>query len=375
MKSKKLGLYIHIPFCVRKCNYCDFCSFASLDEDVKERYIEKICSEIRSYRGKTENYQIASIFFGGGTPSLLSPDMFYQITEALRETFSLDQSVEFTVEANPKTITREKLSTMISCGVNRLSIGLQSIHVNELKSLGRIHTFQDFLDSYSLARRMGIENINIDLMYAIPEQTRESFKETVDTVVDLCPSHISAYSLIIEDETPFGRMKDSLPLPSEEDEMFMVDYLNQKLAGNGFSHYEISNYAKEGCQSRHNLLYWNMDEYIGIGLSAHTDFDGIRFSNTTDMDEYLSESYIQYRVSECPSEEQRAFEYAMLRLRLKAGLSLNAYQRRFGADFMAGNEEYIKKCVEGGFMLLKGDTLSFTEAGFYVSNEILSSIL
>ena len=375
MKSNKLGIYVHIPLCVKKCNYCDFCSFANLEKETRAEYVEQLCKEILSYKGKTHDYRIESIFFGGGTPSLLSASEFSVIVDALRDAFAINGEIEFTIEANPKTLTDENLSAYIACGVNRLSIGLQSVHANELKALGRIHTLDDFISSLTLARNKGIENINVDIMYAIPEQTRESFMETVDTVCALPVNHISAYSLIIEDSTPFGRMRDSLVLPSEDDELFMVDYLHQKLAQHGYTHYEISNYAKHGRESRHNLLYWNMDEYIGVGLGAHSDFLGARYSNSTDMHEYLSKEYIQYRVIDTPDREQRAFEYAMLRLRLKEGLSLSEYQNRFHRSFIEGKEEYLEQCVRGGYLLMDEEHLSFTEAGFYVSNEILAEIL
>ena len=306
---------------------------------------------------------------------MLSVVEFQCIVRAIRDTFSLQGEFEFTVEANPKTLNKEKLSAYIACGVNRLSIGLQSIHDNELKALGRIHNFQDFLDSFSLIKESGIKNVNVDIMYAIPEQTPESFQKTVDWVSILPITHVSAYSLIIEDETPFGKMRDTLTLPSEEEELLMVDYLHRKLRENGFSHYEISNYSKEGKEAKHNLLYWNMDEYIGFGISAHSDFGGVRFSNTSSFDEYFSDTYIQYRQSEYPDECERAFEYAMLRLRLESGLSLSEYERRFHHSFLNGKEEYINKCIKNGYMLLREDYLAFTEEGFYVSNEILSTIL
>ena len=375
MKNKKLGLYVHIPFCVKKCNYCDFCSFSDVDSLTRARYIERLCEEIASYKGRAECYRVESVFFGGGTPSLLSGEEFEKITSVLREVFVWDDSIEFTLESNPKTLIRENLEHYIACGVNRLSIGLQSIHENELHRLGRIHNYEDFLSSFNIARECGIKNINVDIMYAIPEQTRESFLATVDTVSALPLTHISAYSLIIEESTPFGRARDKLILPSEEEELLMVDDLHKKLRERGYMHYEISNYAKEGRESRHNLLYWNMEEYIGFGLSAHSDFSGTRFSNTDVMDEYLEENYIEYRMYETPDTAQRAFEYAMLRLRLKSGLSLREYEKRFHCSFLEGKEEYIEKCVRGGFLLLSDDNLAFSEEGFYVSNEILSEIL
>ena len=375
MKSKKIGLYVHIPFGLKKCNYGDFCSFANLPPVNRERYIDRLCEEIVSYKGKLDTYQVESIFFGGGTPSLLSKDEFEKIVGAIREILTLDDTVEFTLEANPKTLTKENLSVYVSHGVNRLSVGLQSIHENELKVLGRIHDLEDFRTSLDLILNSGIQNINVDIMYAIPQQSAESFRKTVDFVSTLPITHISAYSLIIEEDTPFGRMKDNLPLPTEEEELLMVEYLHQKMKENGFVHYEISNYSKVDTPSRHNLLYWNMDEYIGVGISAHSDFSGVRFSNTSSLDEYISEEYIQYRMSETPKEEERAFEYAMLRLRLKEGLSLSEYEKRFHLSFLENKEEYIQKCIEGGYLILEGDNLSFSEEGFYVSNEILSMIL
>ncbi len=375
MKSKELGLYVHIPFCLHKCNYCDFCSFSDIGEDVRKQYIDRLCEEIQTYRNKTEEYHVVSIFFGGGTPSLLSPEEFSKITKTLHETFSIPENIEFTVEANPKTLTEEKVKNFVSCGVNRLSIGLQSIHENEMKILGRIHNFDDFSYSLELVRKCGIANINVDIMYAIPEQTPESFMRTVDFVSSLPITHISAYSLIVEENTPFGKMQKSLILPSEDDEIFMLDYLRRTLKTKGFVHYEISNYQKGNHPSRHNLLYWNGDDYLGFGISAYSCFSDVRFANSSLMDEYLSEDYIQYRTDEHLTENDRAFEYAMLRLRLAEGLSLSEYERRFHKSFFLENEEYIAKCIDLGYIRIMGDFLSLTEDGMYVSNEILAHLL
>lgn len=375
MKNKELALYIHIPFCLKKCNYCDFCSFAGLDDRMKQRYVDALISEIRLYKQAASDRRVKSIFFGGGTPSLLSIEAFEKIVNAMRESFRIDGDAEFTVEANPKTLTKQKLSSFVRCGVNRLSIGLQSIHGNELKILGRIHTYQDFLDSIAMARTAGIDNINVDIMYAIPEQTVQSFCKTVDAVCALPITHLSAYSLIIEDETPFGQMRESLTLPEESDELLMVEYLHARMQDAGFSHYEISNYAKEGHACRHNLVYWNGEEYLGFGLSACSCFEKIRYANTSSMDEYLLGNFTQYRTEEHLSDEDIAFEYAMLRLRLVEGLSLEEYEKRFGHSFTEGKEGEIDKFIELGFLQCSDGYLSFTEKGIYVSNEILSRLL
>lgn len=375
MKNKELALYVHIPFCLKKCNYCDFSSFAGLSDQVRERYVDALISEIRSYKNKADAYRVRSIFFGGGTPSLLSGAAFSRIVEAMHESFQIEDDIEFSVEANPKTITQERLAAFVKCGVNRLSIGLQSIHENELKILGRIHSYQDFLDSFAMVKNAGIRNINLDIMYAIPEQTLDSFQQTVDAVCALPITHLSAYSLIIEDETPFGKMRDGLRLPEEAQELLMVEYLHKRMHENGFSHYEISNYAKSGFACRHNLAYWNLTDYLGFGLSACSCFEAVRYTNTSSMDEYLQGDYTQYRQEEHLGKEDLAFEYAMLRLRLLEGLSLAEYKNRFGRAFDEGKEDEIAKYIADGFMKRCDDFLSFTEKGLYVSNEILARLL
>ena len=375
MKNKELALYIHIPFCLKKCNYCDFCSFAGMPPQVKDDYVNALISEILSYKDSCSEYRVKSIFFGGGTPSLLSPIAFEKIVKAIRHSFVLNEEIEFTVEANPKTLILEGLRTFVACGVNRLSIGLQSIHEDELKILGRIHSYQDFLDSIDLAKATGIYNINVDIMYAIPNQTTKSFAQTVDAICSLPITHISAYSLIVEDGTPFGLMRDQLALPDESDELLMVEYLYKALTARGFSHYEVSNYAKDGFACRHNLVYWNCEEYLGFGLSASSRFGQTRFTNTSSMDEYLQKNFAQYREVENLSDDDLAFEYAMLRLRLLEGLSLEEYERRFGRQFTGGKEKEIEECISLGFLKCENNFLSFTEKGLYISNEILARLL
>ena len=368
------GLYVHIPFCVKKCAYCDFCSFEKISESSRKEYIEALKREITSYK-KSAKISINTIFFGGGTPSLLAADEIKEIFFAINESFDLSLLSEFTVEANPKTLTEEKLLAYKEIGVNRISIGLQSIHENELKKLGRIHNFDDFQKSLKLVRTNGFDNINVDIMYGIPEQTKESFKKTLDYVSSLAIPHISVYGLIVEENTPFGKMGEKLILPTEDDEADMYEIALSELSSRGFSHYEISNYAKQGFESQHNLIYWRTDEYIGVGLAAHSFYQGERFSNTENLSEYLSESAEQYKTRAELSLEDKAYDFAMLALRLKEGLSLSEYREKFGKDFLFGKEEKINSFKKLGLLELEADRLSLTDKGFYVSNTILSELL
>ncbi|MBQ8302913.1 MAG: radical SAM family heme chaperone HemW [Clostridia bacterium] len=373
MTTKPLGLYVHIPFCVRKCNYCDFCSFPEGKVDWRDKYIDALCSEIELYKGR--NITLNSIFFGGGTPSLLSIDEFSRVFETVKQCFSLDSDIEFTVEANPKTLDREKLRSFVSFGVNRLSIGLQSIHENEMKMLGRIHNYADFKECYAMARECGIKNINVDLMYGIPEQTMDSFSKTLDDIIALRPEHLSLYGLILEEGTRFFEKKDSLALPTDDAECDMYYLACRRLADAGYSHYEISNYALDGHKCRHNLKYWRDEEYIGVGLSAYSYFDGRRFGNSRDVSEYLSSNYAKYDSGEIISCTDEAYEYVMLGLRLSEGFSLSEYKDRFGADFIVGREKFIESLVKEGYMKIADGRIFLTERGFYVSNMILSELI
>ena len=372
MKTDKIGLYVHIPFCVKKCNYCDFCSFSGISADIKAKYIDKLCQEILSY--KNRSLSVDTIFFGGGTPTLLSIDDMQNIVDAIGEAFAIDGDAEFTMEANPGTTTREKLLGFVKCGVNRFSIGLQTIHENELKTLGRIHTYDDFLKTYSDLRSIGISNVNVDIMYGIPHQTMESFVATLNTVSDLSPEHISVYGLILEEGTPFFANSSRLPLPSEDTECDMYYLACDLLKNRGYHHYEISNYAKPGLESRHNKKYWTEKEFIGVGLSAYSYLDGERFGNTKDLQKYLCGSGIS-EFSERIDIETRKYEYVMLALRLSDGISLSEYKDLFSEDFTSGREETIARLASGGYINSNNDSISLTEKGFYVSNYIITELL
>ena len=373
MTTKPIGLYVHIPFCVRKCNYCDFCSFPIESISFRDKYISALCREIEGYRGR--NISLNSIFFGGGTPSLLTADEMSRIVSVIQKSFLILEDTEFTLEANPGTIDEEKLSEFVSLGINRLSLGLQSIHENEMKMLGRIHSFDDFEKVYHSARSLGISNINVDLMYGIPEQTMESFEATVKKIIELSPEHISLYGLILEEGTPFYNKKNSLSLPGEDSECDMYYLAARLLRENRYSHYEISNYAKEGRESRHNMKYWRCDEYIGVGLSAYSYFDGRRYGNTDMVTEYLSESYRGFAYEENVDNSSLAYEFVMLGLRTADGISLKEYKEKFGCDFLENRENLIKKLVDDGYAILKEGRLFLSEKGFYVSNYILTELI
>ena len=335
MTTEPIGLYLHIPFCIRKCNYCDFCSYPISDANWKECYIEALLSEISSYASR--NFKVDTVFFGGGTPSLLTATEFEKIVSCIDKSFSLSDGFEFSMELNPGTLSCEKMRSFAEMGLNRVSIGLQSIHKNELKKLGRIHNYDEFARAYATVFDVGIENINVDLMYGIPEQTKKSFSETVDKILTLSPKHLSLYGLILEEGTAFWNIQDRLNLPSEDEECDMYYLAAEKLKGAGYSHYEISNYAKPGYECRHNLKYWRDEEYIGVGVSAYSYLDGKRFGNSSKINEYLSSDSKKYNYEEIISKEDEAYEYAMLRFRLAEGFSLSEYENRFGKSFLTSD--------------------------------------
>ena len=373
MITKPIGLYIHIPFCVKKCEYCDFCSFPIKNVDWKQKYINKLCEEVLEY--KDQNFFVDSIFFGGGTPSLLSFEEIDRIFLCINNAFSVLPNSEITFEINPGTVNADKLNYLAGKGVNRISIGLQSIHENEMKILGRIHNYEDFLNAYRWSREAGIDNINVDLMYGIPTQTEASFKQTVNAVTSLKPDHISLYGLILEEGTPFFEKQDCLDLPDIDEECDMYYMAASLLNQNDYNHYEISNYARNGFECKHNLKYWHCEEYIGVGVAAYSYINGCRYGNSRDINEYLSLGKVKYDYLERVDIESKAYDYVMLRLRLSEGFSLEEYSRNFGLDFLAGRENIINRLSIAGLLTINNGRLSLTEKGFYVSNSILTELI
>ncbi len=383
MQKTELELYIHIPFCVRKCHYCDFLSAPS-DEATREQYTEALCREIVSYKEMAAEYEVSTVFFGGGTPTLLSAGQFERLIEAIRETFFIDRrEVEFTVECNPGTLTKELLSCLKRLGVNRLSIGLQSADNEDLKLLGRIHSYEEFLESFRLARAAGFDNINIDLMQALPGQTVQSFGDTLQKVIALQPEHISAYSLIIEENTRFYEWygEDSDKLPSEDTERDIYKMTQAVLKDAGYIQYEISNYAKRGYECRHNCGYWTGTEYLGLGLGASSYIEEIRFEQTDNLAVYLTgysagaDCVPERKNSHRLSKEERMEEFMFLGLRLCAGISRTEFAERFGTDYETVYGNVTERLLKQGLLQEDGERLSLTELGCDLSNRVLAEFL
>ena len=368
MKANSIGIYIHYPFCLKKCNYCDFVSYTCLDENTKRAYVQKLISEIEAYRGK--NIEADTVFFGGGTPSLLEVEDIDRIMDSLHSSFTIHSDAEITIEMNPKTANKAKLLEFRKSGINRLSIGLQSIHENELKLLGRIHNFEDFVYSYEISRQVGFSNVNVDLMYGIPDQTEISFAQSLNKVLSFSPEHLSLYSLIIEPGTPIFNAKDSLRFPNEDQEISMYSYAADSLRRAGYNHYEISNYAKPTFECRHNLKYWRGEHFLGFGVAAYSYFDKKRFGNTRNIHEYIS-AETAISDEEIISENDEAFEYVMLGLRCSDGFSLNRLKEKYGLIPKIFQTRQFSELESDGYILFDGDRISLTEKGFYVSNTII----
>ena len=369
-----LELYVHIPFCVRKCQYCDFLSGPS-DEETKDRYIEALLKEIRAAE-HTEDYEIVSVFIGGGTPSALKAEAIASIMRTLQEQFFFCEDAEVTIEANPGTVDLEKLTIYRNVGINRLSLGLQSTDAEELKLLGRIHSYEEFLKSYEWAREAGFSNINIDLMFAIPGQTGEAWRQHLYQVAELNPEHISAYSLIIEEGTPFA--EQNLDLPDEDTEYQMYEDTAEILERYGYRQYEISNYAKQGYMCRHNAGYWQRREYLGFGLGASSLYVGMRFSNTHQMQEYLKESRNPDQIRKdvtVLSRNEQIEEFMFLGLRMTEGISEKKFEENFDVRLMDVYGDILQKYEETGFMEHIETKWRLTRKGIHVSNHILADFL
>lgn len=390
MKNKTCGLYIHIPFCVRKCAYCDFLSF-SADDTVKKDYTEALIREIELRASVYCDYRITSVFFGGGTPTVLPAESLKAICEAVKTHFEVDPDAEITMEMNPGT-DREELDEILAHEVNRVSVGLQSFKDEELQTLGRIHSTDDFLKTYEHLRRIGVKNINIDLMAALPHQTLRSWEKTLRRAAALKPEHISAYSLIVEAGTPFARLytEGEAPLPDEETERSMYELTDQILHDEGYHRYEISNYAREGYESCHNRLYWACREYLGVGLGAASYMNNRRFRVTDSLDQYLempSRDAIEGILSEetlpamlyCEKEEltllSRMEEFMFMGLRLTEGVSAKEFEHRFGMTLDACYGHVLKRHIREGLMTRTAKGYALTKRGLDISNMVMADFI
>lgn len=352
--KEELSLYIHIPFCVRKCGYCDFLS-APADEKARDRYVQALLMEIERYRGtETADRKIKTLYIGGGTPSTLSVKQLECIMQKIKCTFNFHGDMETSMEMNPGTASKEKCRALYQMGINRLSIGLQSTNDMELKTLGRIHSYEDFLNTYTWCREAGFQNINVDLMAALPYQTVESYTTGLRKIIRLAPEHISAYSLILEEGTPFYQKYNSgcYPLPDEEQERLMYRETEQILAQAGYERYEISNYAKKGYACRHNLVYWQGGDYLGLGLGSSSYMDDVRFHNTTDLDTYVNQgAYVEDR--EELSVQAKMEEFMFLGLRVMAGVSGTEFEKRFGKTMEDVYGDVLRKHEEEGLLQIE----------------------
>lgn len=411
MNNNNLELYIHTPFCVKKCAYCDFLSFPA-DTNTQIQYVHALLNEIRFYGERMGDYQVSTIYIGGGTPSWLEPELLVAIMDQVYKSFRVREDAEVSIECNPGTVTTAKLEAYRRVGINRLSIGLQSANNEELKMLGRIHTYEQFLKTYELARNAGYTNINVDLMSGLPHQSAESFADTLQKVIRLKPEHISAYSLIIEKGTPFyekykfdmvrqeAGMKTEL-LPTEDDVYKMLKLTQLVLAKAGYDRYEISNYAKPGYACRHNVGYWTRENYLGLGLGAASLIDNVRYSNTRELYEYIEicreltflppEVFAPEEGMDAPergwfgsnlhteasvvSRKGQMEEFMFLGLRMTGGISRNEFEANFGMPIEAAYVQVLPDLQAQKLIEKREGRVYLTDRGMDVANYVMAQFL
>jgi len=371
---KKLGLYIHIPFCKRKCHYCDFISFSGKQEFI-EQYINSLKKEINNYKINKEDYLINTIYFGGGTPSYIESKYIIDVLKELKQKFTISEDAEITIEINPGTVNEQKLQDYHSSGINRISFGLQTTKSDLLELIGRIHSYSSFLQCYNLARKVGFKNINVDLMIGLPVQTLEDVQKDLKKIIDLKPEHISVYSLIVEEGTVIEQKINNkeLYLPSENLERKMYWEVKKTLEQNGYTHYEISNFAKPNFDSKHNLSCWNQEEYIGFGLAAHSYIDNKRYSNTENLQDYIvgvavsSDPHIK-TIHETQSKEDKMKEYMLLNLRKIEGVKISDFKNKFVDNPIYIYRESLNKLVTQELIEIDIDSIKLTNKGIDLAN-------
>lgn len=363
MKPQGISLYFHFPFCVRKCNYCAFYSVARTENALFDNYLQALCSQVRAVR---EEREVVSVYFGGGTPSLFGAHRLCALLDVVREQFSLSPDAEVTVEVNPGTTDEAFFRALRAAGCNRLSIGMQSSDDAELRALGRIHTFADVVRCVSEAREAGFSDISLDLLFALPGQTQETFRRSLCDAFALSPTHLSVYSLQLEEGTAFFRHRQTLSFPTEDEEEAQYDLLCSLTAGHGYEHYEISSFAREGHYARHNLRYWQRGEYLGFGPAAHSHWNGKRFSNTADLHAYLADPLgaNDYRTAERITEAEALEEDILLGLRTSFGIP---------ARLVSG--ERAERLCKLGLLRHDEDRIALTERGWRVSNAVIGQLL
>ena len=372
---KEVALYIHIPFCKQKCFYCDFPSYARKD-DLMSDYIEALLIELKE---KIKGYKVRCLFIGGGTPSYLNEENLRELMKVIKN-INFVENAEKTIECNPGTVSEEKFNIMKDGGINRLSFGLQTTKNNLLKGIGRIHTFEAFKDNYNLARSVGFNNINIDMMFGLPNQSVKDWTDSLEEVAKLNPEHISAYSLIIEEGTPFYKLynEDKLKLPSEEEEREMYKKCKDILIENGYHQYEISNYAKEGKECLHNEVYWMCDEYIGVGASSSSYIDGKRIKNIDDLREYIKrigigESIVDEEIINTKNDDIE--EFMFMGLRMNCGIEEEEFKRRFNTNVDDIYKDVIEGNINKGLLERKRGRIYLTDKGIELSNMVMSDMI
>lgn len=383
MNKKKLGIYIHIPFCKQKCNYCDFISYTNKCDKVKN-YIDCLEKEINTF--DFSNYYVTTIYIGGGTPSYIDSKYIKQIMNFIYKKIQIDneskKDIEITIEVNPGTVTKEKLQDYKEVGINRLSIGLQCVQDRLLKLFGRIHTYEEFLNTYNLAKEVGFENINVDLMLGLPNQSIEDLKESLNQIIKLKVNHISTYSLIVEEGTKiFNKIENNeLQLPDEELERNMYWYVKNTLELNGYNHYEISNFSKKGKESKHNMNCWNQEEYIGFGVAAHSYINNTRFSNTNNLEEYIknvknNEFAKNKNIEEEQTLEDKKSEFMMLGFRKIEGVNISKFKEKFVDNPIFIYKERLNKLVEEGLIEIDLNNIKLTNKGIDFANLVFEEFV
>ncbi|MCX4302746.1 MAG: radical SAM family heme chaperone HemW [Clostridia bacterium] len=378
---KNLGIYVHIPFCKKKCDYCDFVSFEA-ENNVQEKYVDALCMDIKNSAIKFQEYEINTMYFGGGTPSYISENLIVKILKEIQKNYKIANNAEITIEVNPGTVNKEKLEIYRKSGFNRISIGLQSTHDRLLKLIGRIHTYNEFLETYKSAREVGFENINVDLMLALPTQTMEELVDSVNKIINLKPEHISIYSLILEENTPLYNkvFSGKLEILDEELEREMYWKTKKIFEKNKYNHYEISNFSKKGFESKHNMNCWLQEEYLGFGISAHSYFNNKRFARTSNLNEYIkniemNNSEKNIEINEVQNRESKAKEYMLLGLRKIDGVSISAFERKFEINPLFYFRFEISKLEEEGLLEVDLDNIKLTDKGLDLANQVFEEFV
>lgn len=377
LRGRRLGLYIHVPFCRRKCDYCDFYSLANSEDRMRD-YLRALLLNLEELAPRAEGYVLDTIYLGGGTPSILPEDGLKQLFKAIQKEYHVAKDCEITVEVNPDSVTPSLLKTLRHAGVNRISMGVQSANDQELSLLNRLHTFEQAEQAVHLIRKAGIRNLNLDLIYGLPGQSMEAWQASVEAVLALEPEHISMYALTLEEGTPLWQRQEELELVSSDDQADEYLWAVERLAQMGYAQYEVSNFAKEGYRSRHNLKYWMGEEYVGVGPSAHSDFGGRRYSYVRDLEGYISGMLTGGVIvdhSELIPPEERGYEYLMLRMRTIEGIDGGEYGRLFRMNFTP-LEKKLELFRDSGWVVREDNgRWRFTPAGFLVSNQLIGILL